>query len=143
MRSSCLWYLVLFFMIMTMSLIQQSHGVGSPPQHNNKAYSVTQGANAVLERAKQLAAGIGNMEIHPLHVALSLFDESQKGGGLGDEVATKAGTTSNALRKTIKALIRKNLPTQQPPPAQIDASRSLQVGKEKGGYIEPASDKKV
>lgn len=88
----------------------------------------TQGANAVVERAASLAHTMQNANIQPLHLALSIFDEAQeKAGGLGQDVAKQAGTSSRVLRDTIKKVIAREVPTQSPPPPTVEPSRELQV----------------
>ena len=76
-----------------------------------------------VQAAAELAQEAGNPEIHPLHLAVALFDDDD---GIAKQATLKVANTETyrSILRVLRNRMRK-LPTQDPAPDQVPPSKEL------------------
>lgn len=87
-----------------------------------KPDSFTDKTNEVLLAAQQLAQDSSHLQLLPIHVAVTLFDDKNS---LGQQVCSKAGADGQQVVRNLKKILVR-LPSQSPAPPEVSMSASLQ-----------------
>jgi len=96
----------------------------------------TEKTRKIIQNAQQVARDLKNIEFHPIHIVLSLLEDSD---AFVPNILSQANLDAKNLTRSIKKRATK-LPSQDPPPANINASKhtlevlnkALELSKEHG-----------
>lgn len=81
----------------------------------------TDKTNHILINSQEIAREYKNIQLTPIHVALSLIQDQD---GLTKNICNKAGADPQVVERNLKKLLVR-LPSQEPPPNEISPSPSL------------------